>query len=91
MVVRPYTDKNLAKGIIRRVFTNSVDTDELIWHRDHNTRQVKVIEGKDWQIQFDNQLPKKLSANENVHIPANTYHRIIKGSTDLVLEIEEEK
>jgi quercetin dioxygenase-like cupin family protein len=91
MVVKPYTDKSLAKGVIRRVFTNSVDTDELVWHRDHNTRQVKVVEGADWQIQFDNELPKTLSENESVHIPANTYHRIIKGSTDLVLEIKEEK
>ena len=91
MVVKPYTDKSLAKGVIRRVFTNSVDTDELVWHRDHNTRQVKVVEGTDWQIQFDNELPKTLSENESVHIPANTYHRIIKGSTDLVLEIKEEK
>ncbi len=90
-MVKPYSDKSLANGIIRRVFRESTDTDELVWHRDHNTRHVKVVEGANWQIQFDNELPKNLSVNESVYIPANTYHRIIKGNTDLVLDIKEEK
>jgi hypothetical protein len=40
-------------------------------------------------IQFDNELPKKLIIGESVTIPKESYHRVIKGSGDLIVEIEE--
>lgn len=90
-MVKPYSDKSLAKGVIRRVFTESVETEELVWHQDHNTRKITVVEGTDWQIQFDNNLPLTISKGDTFVIEAEQYHRIIKGNTDLVLEIDERK
>ena len=40
-------------------------------------------------VQFDNELPKKLNVNEEYFIPKNTFHRVMKGSNDLVVEIIE--
>jgi hypothetical protein len=40
-------------------------------------------------IQFDNDLPKKLIIGESVIIPKETYHRVIKGDSNLVVEIQE--
>ena len=40
-------------------------------------------------LQFDNDLPKKLIIGESVIIPKETYHRVIKGGSNLVVEIQE--
>jgi hypothetical protein len=86
--MKPYTEEK-NDNIIRRTFSNDVPINELTWHRDHEDRIVKVISETDWMIQFDNELPKKLNINETVIIPKNTFHRVIKGSGDLVVEITE--
>ena len=85
---KAYTEeKNL--NIIKRTFSENVDTSELVWHRDKKDRVVIVLSESDWMIQFDNELPKKLSLNEEIFISKNTFHRVIKGSNDLVVEIIE--
>lgn len=88
-MVKPYTDKSLSKGIIRRVFENSVQSDELVWHRDHNTRQITVVEGSGWKLQLDDSLPIDLNKGDIFKIEAEQYHRIFKGDTNLVLDINE--
>ena len=88
-MVKPYSQTSLAKGIIRRVFESSVDADELVWHQDHNTRIIKVLEGTGWKVQLEDCLPKEIFKNDTFTIEAEQYHRIIKGETDLVLEITE--
>lgn len=88
-MVKPYSDNTLAKGIIRRVFDETVDTNELVWHQDHNTRKITVIEGSGWQLQLDNSLPTVISKGDTFVIEAEQYHRIIKGNTSLVLDIDE--
>ena len=40
-------------------------------------------------IQFDNEIPKKFNVNEELFIPKETFHRVIKGTGDLKLEIIE--
>tara|TARA_B100001094_G_C18026923_1_gene718072 strand:- start:212 stop:487 length:276 start_codon:yes stop_codon:yes gene_type:complete len=88
MVVTPYTE--IVQGRTRtRTFESSVDGEELVWHRDRQTRTVKVLEGNGWRFQLDNQLPQQLSKGDVLHIPKETYHRIIAGSNNLVVEIEE--
>lgn len=76
-------------GKLIRKFSADTNPEELVWHRDRNDRYVTVTEGKDWYIQLDNQLPIKLVEGHVYYIPAHNYHRIIKGSTCLVLEIKE--
>ena len=87
----PYTDHSTNKNTFLREFNENVESNELVWHRDRRDRTVKILKGKGWQLQFDNQLPFTLSENQTVFIPKNTYHRIHKGSTDLVDEITEDE
>lgn len=90
MVVRPYQDQSLSKKHFIRSFSIDTPSEELVWHRDHNSRQVTILEGNDWAIQFDNQVPQSLKVGEKVSIPSNTYHRIIKGTSNLKLDIVEQ-
>lgn len=84
--MKPYSEEENG-NIVRRTFSSDVSEQELTWHRDHEDRVVLPINENDWFIQMDNELPKKLDINEEYFIPKNTYHRVIKGSTDLMVEV----
>ena len=84
----PFIQKKFDDTIIRE-FSSSVDSEELVWHRDREDRNVKVRIGKGWQLQMENKLPFDLIPGENYYIPRNTYHRVIKGKSNLVVEIRE--
>jgi hypothetical protein len=86
MNMKPYSEKENG-NIVRRTFKKDVSEQELTWHRDREDRVVLPINENDWFIQMDNELPKKLDINEEYFIPKNTYHRVIKGSTDLMVEV----
>mgnify|MGYP003344262873 FL=1 len=88
-LVNPYIEHKLNNGKILRTFSKDVLTEELVWHRDKNNRIVEVIEGEGWEIQFDDRLPEPLEKGKEYVIPAYTFHRIKRGTTDLVLRIEE--
>jgi len=83
-LVTPYTQSDNI-----RTFNAAVHSDELIWHRDKQDREVTVLSGKDWQLQLDNALPVILEENKTYHIPKYVYHRVLKGKEDLVIEINE--
>ena len=72
-----------------RTFDYTIDPENLVWHRDHKNRVIQVIEGANWYLQFDNELPVELEVGKEYYIPKNHYHRIIKGSGNLILEIKE--
>ena len=78
-------------GRLIREFSKDVNSSELVWHRDRYDREVKVVVGKGWQLQLENKLPQTLKPGLTYHIPARTYHRVIKGTTKLVVEIKENK
>ena len=88
--MKPYTEQKTG-NIIRRTFSHLVESEELVWHRDSEDRIVIPLNENDWLVQFDNELPKKLNINEEFFIPKNTFHRVIKGSVDLMVEIIETK
>jgi len=88
--MKPYTEQK-SGNIIRRTFSHLVESEELVWHRDSEDRIVIPLNENDWMVQFDNELPKKLNVNEEFFIPKNTFHRVIKGSVDLMVEIIETK
>lgn len=50
---------------------------------------MTVIDGIDWQLQMDNQLPVTLKIGGIYRIPAEVYHRIIRGNGDLYVIITE--
>jgi len=73
--------------LLIRTFTQDVNEDELVWHRDRRDRRVTVLEETDWKFQFDNELPQVLK--DVIFIPKNTYHRVIKGTGELTISIQE--
>ena len=68
-----------------RSFSQEVDEIELKWHRDEEDREVVSISKTDWKVQLDNELP--VSLNSPVKIKASTWHRVIKGTGNLVVKI----
>ena len=82
---KPYTNIEESDKKIIREFLETTDSEELIWHRDREDRLVKSIGNTDWLIQLDNELPKSL--NEATFIPEGMFHRVIKGTGKLVVEI----
>ena len=84
----PFIQKRKGSLLIRE-FSKDVDSGELVWHRDRLDRKVKVKEGFGWRLQVENRLPEKLIPGCVYFIPKNTYHRIMKGKNNLVVEIKE--
>jgi quercetin dioxygenase-like cupin family protein len=72
-----------------RVFQlNKVDESDLVWHTDEENRLITVLEGEGWRFQRDNELPIELSKGDKLKIPEGQIHRILKGTTDLIIKIE---
>jgi quercetin dioxygenase-like cupin family protein len=86
--MRPYQEVIQDNTKIRK-FSLDIDLNELMWHRDEKDRYVTILEGKDWEFQLDNELPLELKKGDCIFIPKQTYHRIIKGTTDLIIQIQE--
>jgi len=83
---KPYNEQS-SGGLIIREFNQSLIQGDLIWHRDKEDRLISPMNKTDWMIQIDNELPK--SIEENTFIPKEVWHRLIKGSGDLIVKILE--
>ena len=83
---RPYYELKTFDFIYRK-FTQDVEEEELVWHRDRNDRQVEVVGITDWQFQFEDSIPQQLQ--DSIFIPKDTYHRLIKGTGNLDIRILE--
>ena len=86
ILVRIYTDTKTGDDEFVRIFSQDIDPIELLWHRDRRTRIVEAVEPTDWMMQLDNETPRKI---EKVEIPAEAWHRVIKGTGDLKVKITE--
>ena len=86
--MNPYTE-DTQDGYIIREFDSNISNEELVWHRDKNNRVVEIIEGSGWRLQMDNKLPIELKEGMVLEIPKETYHRIGRGNTKLVIKIKE--
>ena len=75
----PFRQKKISKNVLLREFSRDVHEEELVWHRDKNTRIVEVVKGIGWKFQRDNQFPVTLREGDCFKIPAEQYHRLIKG------------
>lgn len=83
--IRPYKDLETTDQYIIREFSQNIDPIELLWHRDLEDRTIEIIDKTDWKIQLDNQLPT--SINKPIFIKKHQWHRLIKGSKNLLLKI----
>ena len=98
MVVKefPFEEELLEENknyiLVRRKFSKDLDSKELVWHRDKEDREIKLISGQHWYIQFENKLPAVIRKNDLIKICKQTWHRIInKKYTELVMEIKKYK
>ena len=82
---RPYKEIKQSNYVIRE-FSQNISTLELVWHRDKEDRIVQAIHDTDWLFQLDNEPPQRFPENK-LFIPKETYHRLIKGTGDLVVKI----
>lgn len=87
----PFSEKEIGTRLFLREFKENIDSEELIWHQDREDRTIKVIEANGWKLQMDNQLPVLLENGATYSIPAYVYHRVIKGSGRLLIEVEKNK
>jgi hypothetical protein len=83
--MRPYKEE-IKEDYIIREFLQSTPSFEFVWHRDKEDRIVQAMHDTDWLFQLDNEIPQQLSENK-LFIPKETYHRLIKGTGDLVVKI----
>jgi hypothetical protein len=81
-MIKPYTDSTNI-----RTFSKDVDPIELVWHQDAEDRDIEILEGKGWQMQFDNELPFDIGKGDRIFITEGRIHRILKGTTDLKIKI----
>lgn len=88
-MVKPYNDYYVDEGEWVREFAVDVDSDELVWHRDEKDREIEVLHGEGWQFQRDNEVPFIINTNSKFKINAMVYHRLIKGTTPLIIKIKE--
>lgn len=85
---RPFTEDFIGKNKIIRKFDPSAEDHLFKWHIDPESRIIKAINENDWKFQLDNQLPQDLEINKLTSIEKGVYHRLIKGTSELHLEIE---
>ena len=82
-MVKPYYDEHLTDNQWIRIFNPyNTTADDYVWHRDKNDRIFTVLDGDDWKIQFDNELPILIEGK--IFIERNKYHRIICGEKEVV-------
>ena len=91
--MKPYTDSievqhGTQREYIIREFTDDINEEELVWHRDKKSRKVHVLRGNGWKLQMDDSLPEEMRVGHDYWIPKMVYHRVIKGENGLVLRIE---
>jgi hypothetical protein len=84
-VVTPFSEENISSIEVIRTFLPSVDSEELKWHWDQEDREIVFISRNDWKYQIDNDLPR--SCQGTVLIKAGTWHRVIKGKSELRVKI----
>jgi len=83
----PFKQK-IQNGLRIRTFSENVDNTELKWHQDLEDRYIKPLHETDWKIQLDNQLPIHLKETEEIFIPEGVWHRVIKGTGNLKIQVE---
>ena len=86
--MKPYSEQTEHDYVLRE-FSQDISTLELVWHRDKRDRIVEVLEGEGWEFQMDNELPQVLKKGDVMEIPKETYHRVKKGNSKLVIKIIE--
>jgi quercetin dioxygenase-like cupin family protein len=86
-MANPYINTPITPTLVIREFSSEVDPMELVWHQDPQDRTIEILEGEGWQLQRDNELPLELKKGDRIFIPEFQIHRVIKGNTNLKIQI----
>jgi quercetin dioxygenase-like cupin family protein len=86
-MTNPYINTPITQTSVIREFSSEVDPMELVWHQDEEDRTIEILEGEGWQLQRDNELPLALQEGDSIFIPMGQIHRVIKGNTNLKIQI----
>tara|TARA_B100000900_G_scaffold351880_1_gene319233 strand:- start:437 stop:775 length:339 start_codon:yes stop_codon:yes gene_type:complete len=84
----PYKEATIESDYVVRTFPKDTPEHWLKWHADEEDRIVTAAVETDWKFQFDNELPIDMELNKGIHIKKGRIHRIIKGSTSLIVGIK---
>ena len=85
MKEQPFIETRLDERTVTRKFVANTPSHELKWHWDEENRTVEPMNENDWLFQFDNCLP--IPIREKINIPKGVIHRVIGGTTDLIVKI----
>jgi hypothetical protein len=83
----PFEEKIISDKRVR-TFSENVDDEELKWHQDNEDRLVKSLHPTDWYVQLDNELPIPLTESDEILIPEGVWHRLIKGTGNLEIQVK---
>jgi hypothetical protein len=81
----PFNEIKIEEEIYIREFNSDLNESDLKWHWDNEDRIISSIENTDWRFQFDNKLPQIIEGE--IFIKRGEWHRLIKGSGDLRLNV----
>lgn len=84
---KPFTEHIISDSIVIRTFETGYPDYLYKWHADDETRILEVLEDNDWRFQYDNELPVELLRGVDVKIPVGVIHRLIPGTTQLILKV----
>lgn len=86
----PYKDwrEEGSKSFLRE-FSVNLSNSEFIWHRDKKDRIIEIMGGAGWKFQYDNKVPFELEEGMTILVKAYDFHRVIKGTTNLIVKITE--
>jgi quercetin dioxygenase-like cupin family protein len=87
-MVNPYINTEVASNVVIREFNQDTDPMSLVWHQDKEDRTITILEGNGWQFQRDNELPLAFQEGDSIFIPKGQIHRVIKGNTNLKIQIQ---
>jgi hypothetical protein len=82
---KPYIEEQIFCHSFLRTFSKDTLEEDLKWHWDEEDRFISSIGDTDWLFQFDNELPQ--SMNSEIFIEKGRFHRIIKGTGDLLIKV----
>lgn len=87
--VLPFTEIKKTNSLLVRKFDKDISEQELKWHWDEEDRIIRPLKETNWKFQFDNCLPQNIEGE--IKINKGEWHRLIKGSGDLEIEIQKLK
>jgi hypothetical protein len=83
----PFQEERESDGWVVRRFSAEINPEELRWHRDGEDREILIMESDGWALQKDNGLPQELLKGKSHSVRKGEWHRLLKGSGELVLRI----